>query len=102
MWTDDIISSNVYDFSSFVKQFGFSSKQSGFLMSCDEIGFLTTTIFVGYIAPRLHIPHALSAATMFYEVSALLCCLPYALTRLQNNIEILHWLQGTVLRRLNS
>lgn len=74
--------------SSIEKQFGLSSKQSGFLMSCDEIGFLTTTIFVGYIAPRLHIPHVLSAATMFYGISALLCCLPYALTRLQNNIEI--------------
>ncbi|CAC5359877.1 SLCO3A [Mytilus coruscus] len=69
------------------KQFQLSSKESGFLMSCDEIGFLTSTVIVGYIAPRVHIPRVLSIATAFYGISALLCCIPYALTKLKDNSD---------------
>ena len=35
------------------KQFGFSSSQTGLLMSCNDIGYLCTVIFSGYIARKV-------------------------------------------------
>ncbi|XP_060600480.1 solute carrier organic anion transporter family member 1C1-like isoform X2 [Ruditapes philippinarum] len=35
------------------KQFGFSSAETGFLMSCNDIGFLSCIIFCGFIARKV-------------------------------------------------
>ena len=35
------------------KQFGFSSSETGFLMSCNDIGYLSCVIFAGYIARKV-------------------------------------------------
>ena len=35
------------------KQFGFSSAETGLLMSCNDIGYLTCVIFAGYIARKV-------------------------------------------------
>ena len=35
------------------KQFGFSSAETGLLMSCNDIGYLCCVIFAGYIARKV-------------------------------------------------
>ena len=35
------------------KQFGFSSGETGILMSCNDIGYLCCVIFAGYIARKV-------------------------------------------------
>lgn len=61
------------------KQFGFTSAQSGFLMSCNDIGFLLTTIFVANMARSVHIPRSLFIATMCFGTSGVFCSLAYFL-----------------------
>jgi len=67
------------------RQFGFSSTQSGLIMSANELGFLTISLIGGYFAPRIHIPRLLALSTVLYGVSALLCIIPYGLTQITNN-----------------
>ena len=38
------------------KQFGFSSSETGVLMSCNDIGYLSCVIFAGYIARKVNSP----------------------------------------------
>ena len=37
------------------KQFGFSSAETGLLMSCNDIGYLSCVLFAGYIARKVSI-----------------------------------------------
>lgn len=59
------------------KQFGFSSSESGVIMSCNDIGYLCCVIFAGYIAKKIHIPRGLGFSTMLFGVCGILCALPY-------------------------
>ena len=43
------------------KQFGFSSSETGVLMSCNDIGYLSCVIFAGYIARKVNIPQNCTA-----------------------------------------
>ncbi|XP_061168478.1 solute carrier organic anion transporter family member 2B1-like [Saccostrea echinata] len=61
------------------KQFGFTSTQSGFLMSCNDIGFLLTTIFVAHLARNVHIPRSLFFSTFLFGISGIFCSLAYFL-----------------------
>lgn len=63
------------------RQFGFSSAQSGFLLSCNDIGFLLTTMIFSYIARHVHIPRALWVATLLYGCAGLICSLAYFLSK---------------------
>lgn len=62
------------------KYFGFTSSQSGFLMSCNDIGFLLTTVFVSHLARQVHIPRVLSISTMVFGISGIICTLGYFLS----------------------
>lgn len=66
------------------KQFGFTSAQSGFLMSCNDIGFLLTTIFVANLARSLHIPRSLFVSTFCFGLSGVFCSLAYFLSPVAN------------------
>lgn len=66
------------------KQFGFTSAQSGFLMSCNDIGFLLTTIFVANLARTLHIPRSLFVSTFCFGLSGVFCSLAYFLSPVAN------------------
>lgn len=59
------------------KYFGFSSYQSGLLLSCNDIGFLTTTLIVSHFVRKLHIPRSLALSSMFFGISAIMCSLAY-------------------------
>ncbi|KAK3087448.1 hypothetical protein FSP39_006020 [Pinctada imbricata] len=59
------------------KYFGFSSAQSGFLLSCNDIGFLLSTLIVSFFARKVHIPRALSISTILYGVAGFVCTLAY-------------------------
>ncbi|WAR16343.1 SO2B1-like protein [Mya arenaria] len=59
------------------KQFGFSSAETGFLMSCNDIGFLLCVVFAGHIARKVHIPRGLGFSTILFGVCGLMCALPY-------------------------
>ena len=37
------------------KQFGFSSAETGLLMSCNDIGYLSCVLFAGYIARKVSV-----------------------------------------------
>ncbi|XP_048736475.1 solute carrier organic anion transporter family member 2B1-like [Ostrea edulis] len=70
------------------KQFGFTSAQSGFLMSCNDIGFLLTTIFVAHLARTVHIPRSLFYSTFFFGISGIFCSLAYFLAPETPNEQI--------------
>ncbi|KAK3576478.1 hypothetical protein CHS0354_028527 [Potamilus streckersoni] len=59
------------------KQFGLSSAQTGFILSCNDIGYLSTTLFASYLARRVHIPRILFASTMFYGVAGIVASTAY-------------------------
>ncbi|XP_060594234.1 solute carrier organic anion transporter family member 2B1-like [Ruditapes philippinarum] len=59
------------------KQFGFSSAETGFLMSCNDIGFLSCILFCGFIARKVHIPRGLGISTILYGICGIMCSLPY-------------------------
>ncbi|KAL3863311.1 hypothetical protein ACJMK2_005076, partial [Sinanodonta woodiana] len=59
------------------KQFGFSSYDTGILMSCNDIGYLCTVIFMGYIARKVHIPRGLGVSTLLFGICGILCAFPY-------------------------
>ncbi|XP_045183048.2 solute carrier organic anion transporter family member 2A1-like [Mercenaria mercenaria] len=59
------------------KQFGFSSAETGLLMSCNDIGFLSCVIFAGFIARKVHIPRGLGISTILFGVCGVMCALPY-------------------------
>ncbi|KAL4218355.1 hypothetical protein ACF0H5_023092 [Mactra antiquata] len=59
------------------KEFGFSSADSGLIMSCNDIGFLTCVIFAGYIAKKVHIPIGLGISMILFGICGVLCALPY-------------------------
>ncbi|XP_053382888.1 solute carrier organic anion transporter family member 2A1-like [Mercenaria mercenaria] len=61
------------------KQFGFSSAETGLLMSCNDIGFLSCVIFAGFIARKVHIPRGLGISTVLFGICGMLCALPYFL-----------------------
>ncbi|XP_061168483.1 solute carrier organic anion transporter family member 2B1-like [Saccostrea echinata] len=69
------------------KQFGFSSAQSGFLMSCNDIGFLLTTIFIAHLARNVHIPRSLFYSTFLFGLSGIFCSLAYFLAPDNHNEE---------------
>ena len=46
------------------KQFGFSSTQTGLLMSCNDIGYLCTVIFSGYIARKVRYQNDLNKTSI--------------------------------------
>ncbi|KAL8618456.1 hypothetical protein ACOMHN_049873 [Nucella lapillus] len=58
------------------RHFGFSSAQTGLIMSANDIGFLVIVLFISFIAPRVHIPRALACFTILFGVSGLVCTLP--------------------------
>ncbi|XP_071142524.1 solute carrier organic anion transporter family member 1C1-like [Mytilus edulis] len=59
------------------KQFGFTSTQSGLLMSCNDIGYLAVTLFVSYFADILHAPRVLSFSTLLFGAAGMICAIPY-------------------------
>ncbi|VDI78739.1 solute carrier organic anion transporter family, member 3A [Mytilus galloprovincialis] len=59
------------------KQFGFTSTQSGILMSCNDIGYLAVTLFVSYFADKVHGPRVLSFSTLSFGVAGIICAIPY-------------------------
>lgn len=63
------------------KQFGFSSSQSGFLMSCNDIGFLLTTMIFSYFARRAHIPRTLFGCTVLYGIAGIICSLAFFIAK---------------------
>ena len=63
------------------KQFGFSSAQSGFLMSCNDIGFLITTLFFSYLARKVHIPRTLWGTTVLFGIAGIICSLAYFIAK---------------------
>ena len=63
------------------KQFGFSSSESGFLMSCNDIGFLLTTLMFSYFARKVHIPRTLWACTVLYGISGIICSFSYFIAK---------------------
>ncbi|KAK3087976.1 hypothetical protein FSP39_013011 [Pinctada imbricata] len=62
------------------KYFGFSSAQSGFLLSCNDIGYLLTTLIASFFARKVHIPRSLSISTIFYGISGIACSLAFFLS----------------------
>ena len=46
-------------------------------MSCNDIGYLLTTIFVSFLARKVHIPRSLSWSTVLYGVAGIICALAY-------------------------
>ncbi|KAL3856589.1 hypothetical protein ACJMK2_011324 [Sinanodonta woodiana] len=71
------------------KQFGLSSSQTGFLLSCNDIGYLSTTLFASYLARRVHIPRILFASTVFYGVAGIVASTAYFVSKgsLRRNIR---------------
>lgn len=63
------------------KQYGLSSSQSGFLLSCNDIGYLLTTLFASYFARKLHIPRTLWICVVFYGVAGIVCSLPFFISK---------------------
>ena len=63
------------------KQFGLSSAQSGFLLSCNDIGFLLTTLIASYFARKVHIPRTLWASVVLYGIAGLVCSVAYFVSR---------------------
>ena len=63
------------------KQFGFSSLESGFLMSCNDFGFLLTTLTFSYFARKVHIPRTLWACTVVYGIAGIICSLSYFIAK---------------------
>lgn len=63
------------------KQFGLSSAQSGFLLSCNDIGFLVTALFASYAASKVHIPRSLALMVIIYGGAALICAAGYFLSK---------------------
>ena len=59
------------------RYYGFTSSQSGFLMSCNDIGYLLTTLFVSFLARKVHIPRTLSWSTVLYGIAGIICALAY-------------------------
>ncbi|KAL4218353.1 hypothetical protein ACF0H5_023090 [Mactra antiquata] len=59
------------------KEFGFSSADSGLIMSCNDLGYLTCVIFAGYIAKKVHIPIGLGISMILFGICGVLCALPY-------------------------
>ncbi|CAC5378301.1 SLCO2B [Mytilus coruscus] len=59
------------------KQFGFTSTQSGLLMSCNDIGYLAVTLFVSYFADKVHAPRVLSFSTLLFGAAGIICAIPY-------------------------
>lgn len=75
---------NVYiasQISAIEKQFGLSSSQSGFLLSCNDIGFLFTTLFASYLTRRVHIPRVLLLSAMLYGIAGIICSMPYFVSK---------------------
>ena len=62
------------------KQFGFSSSESGFLLSCNDIGYLLTTLIASFIARKVHIPRSMSLSTIFYGISGIVCSFAFFLS----------------------
>ncbi|KAK3609328.1 hypothetical protein CHS0354_024870 [Potamilus streckersoni] len=63
------------------KQFGLSSTQTGFILSCNDIGYLSTTLIASYIAQKVHIPRVLAISTVLYGVSGIICSLAYFISK---------------------
>lgn len=63
------------------KQYGLSSAQSGFLLSCNDIGYLLTTLFASYFARRIHIPRTLWLCVVLYGVAGIVCSLPFFISK---------------------
>ena len=61
------------------RQFGFTSSQSGILLSCNDAGFLLVTLFISYRAKQAHIPRALGAFTILFGMGGILCSFAYFL-----------------------
>ncbi|CAC5401486.1 SLCO3A [Mytilus coruscus] len=59
------------------KQFGFTSSQSGLLMSCNDIGYLAVTLFISFFAEKLHAPRVLSFSTLLFGAAGIICAIPY-------------------------
>ncbi|KAJ8321924.1 hypothetical protein KUTeg_000395 [Tegillarca granosa] len=66
------------------KYFGFTSSQTGFLMSCNDIGFLMTTLFISYQARKVHIPRVLSLGGIVFGISGIICSFAYFMSPLAN------------------
>jgi len=61
------------------RQFGFTSLQSGMLLSCNDAGYLLVTLFVSYQATRTHIPRGLGVSTILYGLGGIVCSFAYFL-----------------------
>lgn len=76
------------------KQFGFSSSQSGFLMSCNDIGFLLTTMIFSYFARKAHIPRTLWGCTVLYGIAGIICSLAFFIAKDLIQEQALHLTQS--------
>ena len=70
------------------KQFGFTSTQSGFLMSCNDIGYLSITLIASYFAEKVHVPRFLSLCTALIGLAGIICAIPYFVSPMYSNIKI--------------
>ncbi|XP_067665586.1 solute carrier organic anion transporter family member 2A1-like [Haliotis asinina] len=57
------------------KQFGLSSTDSGFLVSCNDIGFLSTVLFFSHFGRKGHVPRILAVSAIIYGLSGIACSL---------------------------
>lgn len=79
------------------KQFGLTSFQSGFLLSCNDIGFLSATLAAGYMASRVHIPRCFAFSLIVYGVGGLICSLAFVISRdtiTEQSKEFLNFVDG--------
>ena len=59
------------------QEFGFTSLQSGHILSSNEIGYLLFVLPSGYLATRLHVPRAMAVSALCYSVMCVVSGLPH-------------------------
>ncbi|KAK3732075.1 hypothetical protein RRG08_026460 [Elysia crispata] len=72
----------------FEKQFGFSSRQTGLIMAASNIGYMACVLFVSHMGNSAHIPRALSIGGCCFGVSGIIAAVPYFLFSEQLNNEL--------------
>ncbi|XP_052779655.1 solute carrier organic anion transporter family member 1A6-like [Mya arenaria] len=67
----------VSQISNMEKAFGLTSSESGWLLTVWEIGYVICTVFVSYLARRLHLARSIGVATIICGLSAFVFALPH-------------------------
>ena len=83
---------DVLQITSLEREFGFTSFQSGRLLSANEIGFLCFVLPGGYLASRLHVPRAMAITAFLCGLAGVMSGLPHFLffpsTLDHNNVSV--------------